>query len=186
MDLERIKERLVKMKAMAERGVGGERDAADRLLRGLAAKYGISLDRIGSEAEREYTVSATTSWQVLIFNQLLGLMRIEQYGDRHVDKLWMSYDEPRVRRGRKRYYTVCTDAQWLELSAKYEVLCRDYRKLLRSFPLAFLMKNDMLMPYDPDTPQYTPPDEEYEAACRLATGIEASRLHRQLEMKGQE
>ena len=33
MDLERIKDRLVKMKAMAERGVGGERDAADRLLR---------------------------------------------------------------------------------------------------------------------------------------------------------
>ena len=53
MDLERIKERLVKMKAMAERGVGGERDAADRLLREIAenGRLGRGVDGADSRAQ---------------------------------------------------------------------------------------------------------------------------------------
>ncbi len=195
MDLERIKERLVKMKAMAERGVGGERDAADRLLREIAAKHGISLDDIESEVEREHIVDIQKSWQRQIFVQLLGLMRIEQYGDRYADKLSLfkrnQYVQTRGRtsRGRMRrrtvacYYTVCTDAQWLEVTAKYAVLCADYERQIKAFPLAFLMRNDLLMPFNPNgkTPS-AKEDEQYCTAETLAAGIQKSHLAKQLEM----
>ena len=192
MDIERLKERLGKMKALADFGIGGERDTAERLIKELSAKYGISLDDIDTEIEREYTIEATQAWQRLIFMQLLGLMRIEQYGDRHADKLNMFCQKHRGGyRGRgkarrqiwvKRYFTVCTDAQWLELSAKFDVLCFDYTKQLKAFPLAFLMSNDLLMPFDPDK-LHTAPDEQYGIAANLAVGIEKSRLSKQLEMK---
>ena len=195
MDLERIKERLVKMKAMAERGVGGERAAADRLLREIAAKHGISLDDIESEVEREHIVDIQKSWQRQIFVQLLGLMRIEQYGDRYADKLSLfkrnQYVQTRGRtsRGRMRrrtvacYYTVCTDAQWLEVTAKYAVLCADYERQIKAFPLAFLMRNDLLMPFNPNgkTPS-AKEDEQYCTAETLAAGIQKSHLAKQLEM----
>lgn len=199
MDLERIKERLAKMKALAERGDGGERDAAERLLRQIAAKHGISLDDIESEVEREHIVDIKKSWQRQIFVQLLGLMRIEQYGDRYADKLSLfkrnQYVQTRGRtsRGRMRrrtvvcYYTVCTDAQWLEVTAKYAVLCADYERQIKAFPLAFLMRNDLLMPFNPNgkTPS-AKEEEQYSTAAALADGIWKSRLNKQLEIKEDE
>lgn len=194
MDIERLKERLGKMKALADFGIGGERAAAENLIRKLAAKYGMSLDDIDTEIEREHTVEATQAWQRQIFLQLLGLMRIEQYGDRHSDKLHMFCQKHRGGyRGRgkarrqiwvKRYFTVCTDAQWLELTAKYSVLCADYIKQLKAFPRAFLVRNDLLMPYNPDAPEPTAEQkEQFAIAEDLATGIKKSLLSKQLEMK---
>ncbi len=194
MDIERLKERLGKMKALANSGIGGERAAAENLIRKLAAKYGMSLDDIDTEIEREHTVEATQAWQRQIFLQLLGLMRIEQYGDRHSDKLHMFCQKHRGGyRGRgkarrqiwvKRYFTVCTDAQWLELTAKYSVLCADYIKQLKAFPRAFLVRNDLLMPYNPDAPEPTAEQkEQFAIAEDLASGIKKSILSKQLEMK---
>lgn len=196
MDLERIKDRLVKMKAMAERGVGGERDAADRLLREIAAKHGISLDDIESEVEREHIVDIQKSWQRQIFVQLLGLMRIEQYGDRYADKLSLfkrnQFVQTRGRKSRGRmrrrtvacYYTVCTDAQWLEVTAKYAVLCADYERQIKAFPLAFLMRNDLLLPFNPNGKKPSAKeDEQYCTAATLAAGIQKLHLDKQLEME---
>lgn len=191
MDADKLKERLRKMKALADFGSGGERDAAERLIREITAKYGITLDDIDDGIERERTVEATT-WKRKIFIQLLGLMRIEQYGDRHVDKLHLYMGHVYVgKRGRKcgrawkaRYYTKCTDAQWLELQAKFTVLCAAYEKQIKAFPLAFLMRNDLLMPADPESPAPTTKEKEaYATAEQLSMGIERTSLNKQLEMK---
>ena len=191
MDADALKERLRKMKALADFGSGGERDAAERLIRELCTKYGISLDDIEEEIERERTIEATL-WKRKIFIQLLGLMRIEQYGDRKADKLNLYVRREWIKtRGRKYgrlrtvcYYTRCTDAQWLELQAKFTVLCAAYEKQIKAFPLAFLMRNDLLMPADPASPAPTAKEEaEYAIAENLSMGIEQTRLHKQLEMK---
>ena len=191
MDADKLKERLRKMKALADFGSGGERDAAERLIHKICAKYGMSLDDIDTEIEREHTVEATT-WKRKIFIQLLGLMRIEQYGDRNADKLKLYVKSEWVKkRGRKcgrawkaRYYTKCTDAQWLALQAKFTVLCAAYEKQIKAFPLAFLMRNDLLMPADPASPAPTAKEEaEYAIAEQLSMGIERTSLSKQLEIK---
>ena len=192
MNLDELKQRLSKMKALANAGTGGERAAADNLIRRLCEKYRLSLDDFDTEVEREHTFQICRPWQRQILQQLLGLMRIEIYNDRHADKLCLFVQRrPGGHRGSgkkrrtfyiKRYYTVCTDFQFLELSAKFEILCRDYDRQLKAFPLAFLMSNDLLMPYDPTRP-HTAPDEEYNTASVLASGIMKSKLHKQLELK---
>lgn len=196
MDLEQIKERLAKMKALAERGVGGERDSAERLLREISVKYGIDLDVISSDVEREHIVNIQKPWQRQIFIQILGLMRIEQYGDRDADKLYLfkrnQYVQTRGRKSRGRtrqrkvacYFTVCTDAQWLELEAKYVVLRADYERQIKAFTLAFMMSNNLLMPYNPNGKKScAEADEQYLTAETLAAGIRKSHLSKQLEMK---
>lgn len=187
-NIEQIKARLAKLMALSERGVGGERDTAERLLHELADRHGISLDDIGSDVEHEYVVKIRHPWQRTIFIQLLGLMRIEQYGDRHAAKL--SLYKRKVRSGSRsrrkivdQFFTVCTDAQWLELEAKYVVLCADYDRQIKAFPLAFLIRNNLLMPYNPDAKAPTAKeDEEYLTAETLACGISKSSLNKQLEM----
>ena len=67
MDLESLKERLRKMKALADFGYGGERDAAERLITEICAKHGISIDEIEADVEREHTVSVKNAWQRKIF-----------------------------------------------------------------------------------------------------------------------
>ena len=42
MNIEEIKRRLMKMKALANAGVGGERANAEKMLAEIAARYGIS------------------------------------------------------------------------------------------------------------------------------------------------
>ena len=192
MDADALKERLRKMKALADFGIGGERDAADRLLRELCTKYGISLGEFDGDIEHERKLEFKAAWARKIFIQLLGLMRIEQYGDRNADKLKLYVKTEWVKkRGRKhgrsckaRYYTRCTDAQWLELQAKQTVLCAAYEKQIKAFPLAFLMRNDLLLPYAPR--QEAPTEKElaeYETAMNLSLGIERTKLHKQLEIK---
>ena len=192
MDIDSLKERLRKMKALADAGYAGERDAAEHLLRKICSKHGLSLDQIADDVEHEHTVSLVGSWQRKIFIQLLGLMRIEQYGDRNSDKLKLKVESMFVtKRGSKRkrvlklrYFTKCTDLQWIELTSKFEVLCAAYTKQLKAFPMAFLMSNDLLMPYDPDSPPPTAKEnEEYATATRLSAGIEQTCLHKQLEVK---
>lgn len=195
MDLERIKDRLRKMKALADFGYGGERDAAERLIREMCEKHDISIDEIESEVEREHTVILGTVWERKIFIQILGLMRIEEYGDRDADKLKLNVEftpvEGKGRRRsqswRRRYFTRCTDLQWLEMISKFDLLCASYRKQFKQFTLAFLMSNDLLMPYDPKSPDMTEKEkEEYETAMRLSNGIEKTALLKQLEDKKQE
>ena len=192
MDADKLKERLRKMKALADFGIGGERDAAERLIREITAKYGITLDDIDDDIEHERKLEFKAAWARKIFIQLLGLMRIEQYGDRNADKLKLYVKSEWVKkRGRKygrsckvRYYTRCTDTQWIELQAKQTVLCAAYEKQIKAFPLAFLMRNDLLMPADPESPAPTTKEKEaYATAEQLSMGIERTSLNKQLEMK---
>ena len=195
MNIDSVKERLRKMKALADFGYCGERAAAERLIGEICAKHGISIDEIEYDVEREHTVALASAWERKICIQLLGLMRIEQYGDRYADKLKLQVEGKWVcKRGRKRsrvvklrYFIKCTDLQWLELTSKFEVLCVAYKKQHKAFLLAFLMSNNLLMPYDPKTPAPAAKEnEEYAVATRMSAGIAPTCLHKQLEAKDTE
>lgn len=181
MNLESLKAKLLKMKALAERGEGGERTVAERMIEEIAARYGLSLDFLDAAIERTFYVNFTTCWQRGLFMQLLGLMRIDRYGDRHADKLSLFY-----RRGASKLkcHMVCTEEEWLELYAKFEVLKRDYKRQLDAFYRAFLIANDLLMPFDPDNAPSKAECDMDDVAESMAMGITKSKLHRQLEMKG--
>ena len=177
MNLEDLKEKLVKMKSLAERGEGGERETANRLIEELAAKYGISLDFLGNETKRHYEIRFSAVWQRRLFGQLMGLLRLEKYGSRDADELILYFN----RRDRLKCNTTCTEMEWLELTTKHSVLCADYKRQQRAFYTAFLMANDLLMPFDPKSPPPTPKEEkEYDDAFSLSAGIKRSEIFTQI------
>ena len=57
---EELLRRLERVKELAERGVGGEKENAEALLNRLMAKYGISEEDIEDTAERDYFIHGKT------------------------------------------------------------------------------------------------------------------------------
>ena len=79
MNLEEIKSRLMKMKALANAGVGGERANAEKLLVELAEKYGINLDEFeDGEEVVSFVFKFSSTWQRKLLSQLVALMRQEK------------------------------------------------------------------------------------------------------------
>lgn len=180
--IDKIKNKLRKLKALADRGVDGEADNAQRLLAEVAQKYGIILDELDLEAEEQirFTVKLPKQWQSDIFRQLVALMRMEKCGDPYNIEVLKFYS---FKSNPKQFYIHCTKAEWLELAAKYEVLASDYEKQIKSFTLAFLMRNKLLLPpRDNHNKKLTQKErEEYFRASILSQGIEKSAMNKQLE-----
>ena len=188
MNIDEVKGRLMKMKALANAGVGGERANAEQLLEELAAKYGINLDDLDGEEIEEHDIHFPQPWQQRLFGQLAGIMRQEKRkrGEalRYKEfELWR-HTSGYGKRRKISFYTYATKCDWLELSAKFEVLKADYKRQKENFYLAFLIANDLLL--DPDTDAPKPTREEMKAymeASRMSNGIERSNLNKQLENK---
>lgn len=188
MNLEEIKRRLMKMKALANAGVGGERANAERLLAELAAKHGINLDDLDGEEIEEFEVKFTQAWQRKLLGQLTAIMRQEKRkrGEVLRDKeceLWRSRFGSKYCKFEE-FTVYATRCDWLELTAKFEVLKAAYKRQCKNFYLAFLMANDLLTDPDYDAPKPTREQlEAYNEALRLSLGIERSSLNKQLENK---
>ena len=188
MNIDEIKARLMKMKALANAGVGGERANAEKLLAELAAKHGINLDEFEDGEEiKEYEVKFTQLWQRRLFSQLEGIMRQEKKkrGEMLRDNELTLY-RSRFGYGKfckvTKFSTYATRSDWLELMAKFEVLKAAYKRQQKSFYLAFLMANDLLTDPENDAPEPTPEERKaYKAATFMSMGIERTSLHPQLE-----
>ena len=180
MTREEILERLRKMKALADRGVGGERENAERLLAEIAAEHGINLAELEEVKLDDFYVTLKESWKWKMLSQLCALKRqeLKMEGaslEGHRMSTWKC-------RGKNLYsVSKCTKAEWLELMAKFEVLARAYKRQQEDFYHAFLMANDLLL--EPDDEAKPLSREERSRLFRIAQmsmGIEKSQLNKQL------
>ena len=185
MNLEEIKSRLMRMKALADAGVGGEQANAEKLLVELAAKYGINLDEFeDGEEVVEYKFNFSSTWQRKLFSQLVGLLCQEKANRGEVlrEKELNIYTWAFGRGRENERFTYAKKSDWLELMAKFEVLKAAYKRQQKSFYLAFLMANDLLTEPENDAPEPTPEEKKaYKAASFMSLGIERTSLHRQIE-----
>ncbi len=181
-----IIDRLVKMKSLASDGVGGERETASRLLAKIAAKYHIDLDAIDDAEEEEslHPLDIPRGWKLDLFIQLMALMRLEKYGTQKAIGHCTVIRNYKLRKGRhhiESHSAKCTMAQFIELQSKFAVLSHDFDRQRKSLFRAFLLANDLLLPYTPDSKPQT--DEEKaicEEAWNLSRGIEKTILSKQL------
>ncbi len=181
--------RLMKMKALAERGEGGERTAAESLLSAISEKYGINLDDLEHETETEYPLLVGKGWRLSLFSQLAAIIRLEQYGDIEAEHChvivrsryaWGSGRNPRRTVKHDRFFRG-TQSQFLELTAKFGILSRDYEAQRKAFYTAFLSRNGLLLPYG--TLKRKPTEKEIKEAGlaeRLAAGITPSTIRKMI------
>lgn len=173
-------DRLAKMKALADGGVGGERENAARLLGEVARRYGVDLSALDAAAvEKRHDFDFKNGWRMDLFRQLVCLARLEEYGSLEVDHLQLYNQKLGNRLVGK--FCKCTDAQWVEIMAKYTILARDYEQQLGLFFRAFLEANDLLV----DAPcRRIPTKKEMEdamMAMQMSVGIKKSQLRKQIE-----
>ena len=63
---EELLKRLERVKALAERGVGGEKENAEALLKRLMEKYDISDEDIEDTSTRTYFIRYQTQWERML------------------------------------------------------------------------------------------------------------------------
>ena len=186
--------RLRKIAALASHGVGGEAANAALMLDRIAAEHGIDIVDLDSERKSMHTYrTGREQWRRDLFCQILWRLDRDISCYNAISPANPTATRLCVRRRKGKSFSrgsrwtfnairaECTDGQFIECVAKFEVLQRDYARQLKAFYRAFLVANDLLCAPDPDSPD--PTEEEVrrcEEAARLAIGIEASQIRKQI------
>ena len=179
MTREEILERLRKMKALADRGEGGERENAERLLAEIAAENGIDLDELDDCELKSFTIVLPQKFSRKLLCQLCALKRkkLERDGalaSKEDDRLtmWSTFHK------NKFVVKSCTDAEWIEISTKLEILTRAFKKQMDEFYSAFLLANDLMVDADEDEEKELSLAERQKMhrIARMSMGIEKTNL----------
>lgn len=130
-------ELLKKIKALADRGVDGERESAQTLLTRLMEQYGISETEIEEERRETAWFPYSQETERRLLNQIIymvtgagGFGCVGEYSGRK----------------RKKMGTECTAAEQLEIEANYAFFKEAMKKELEIFYSAFANKNNLFPP----------------------------------------
>ena len=132
------KRRLERVKALAERGVGGEKENAEALLNRLMAKYSISEEDIEDTAERDYFIRYHNFWE----RKLIVQIAYKHLGSGHC----CGTVGTQSGRPHKKICVTCTPAQYIEIEADFEFYKAAWEEELAIFYSAFISKNDIFPP----------------------------------------
>lgn len=148
---EKLKARIVKLQALAERGIGGEKATAQKKLSELLEKNGIeSLEELQQDKEDYYLFSYNGKAQQKLLRQcmykVLGFER------------WTKGGIYRSKGTRQKIGIYCTLAEKIEIELEFEFYRNLFDKELEDFLLAFISAQDI---YPKDAPkanlqEYTP------------------------------
>lgn len=170
---EEIIEKVQKMKALAERGIGGEKENATQMVERMMEEYDITEDDLREDAvERRWLrFNSKDKYAKKLMAQII-------YAVTGVGEYWT--------RGRKAVAGVeCTAAQEIEIASKYAFYYEAYLEDLEVFYSAFINKNGIF----PETTDSDDDDEEREIDYEylkkvqgMMKGMEKHDYHKQLEV----
>ena len=185
MDREEILNKIRKVQALAEQGVDGEKESAEKRLAEMMEKYDITWEDLGKEEEIIFWYTAKgKDWKMLI-NQILGINGIrhafvEPNGqDKNTKFLRSCADRPRG----ANVVMICSRVKFIELTTAYEIYQRSFDEHYESFIYAFLFRNNLLGTGGGD--HQTTPEEQrmLERSTMMLSGIEKAQIHKQIEAK---
>ena len=149
-------ELLKKLKTLAERGVGGEKENAATKLAELMAKYGVSEADLSDDVLNDYEFVYKDQYQRKILNQIFYKVNHER-------------DVLRYRHGRGQRSVLlfrATAAEALEARLEYDFYCDLWSDEVNFFLLAFIQKHRIFWE-NPDPP----PDPDWDDTKMLRLGL---------------
>lgn len=170
-----------KIKALAEQGIEGEKDNAEKLLKSLMKKHIISIEDLEDEkVERFYfqIPPSTHELEYRVLHQLTGIFKIKLYG-RFPPKSMKKY------RLKGNYMIECSKVIYLEINAKYEFYIARMEKRIDEFFYAFCIKNNLLVDPGEKVELSEEDKKEYRNAVKLSMGMERDSFAKQIEKKSQ-
>lgn len=133
---DKTKEKLSRLKALAERGVGGERDNAGKLLGKLLKKYNARLDELDDEREQDFFFKYSGKEQQTLLAQVASFV-ID--APEHCFYCTTSSG----RRSKTNMCIVCTKAQKLEIEFLFDFYKRLWEKEKKTILTAFCLKHEL-------------------------------------------
>lgn len=135
---ERLLEKLGKVKALADRGEGGEKESAERTLAALMKRYGITEEDLEDKKVTIHWIRYKTDWE----RRLLGQLAYMHLGTGHSFGCVGRY----TKRPRKEVGIECTPAQYIEIEADFAFYSEAMKEEMELFYSAFLQKNGLFPP----------------------------------------
>lgn len=187
MNREDIIQKILKVKALAERGTEGEKANAEKMLNLLMKKYGITDDDIDLDKVDVYLIDTENPLFLQLFVQVYhlnyGRKREILDANRMPKKLkreWASYGY-----GDKdgNVAIKCTKAEFIEIKMLFDIYKEDFKRQMDTFMYAYFMKNDLLVPRTEEDTDESSPDDIKKAlqAMQMSGGIEKKEIHKMIE-----
>lgn len=166
-----------KLKALADKGIGGEKTNAIEMLEALCKKHNIRIEDLDQEEKKEYFFKINIS-DAKFFNQIVhGVNRsIPVYGEfpkKHIKEYYLPGN----------FAIDCTCYEYIEIEAKFNFYLALYKEEVDIFYTAFLKANDLLIVDDKssDLGQWT--EEElanYRRAVEMSGNIKKGEFAKQI------
>ena len=129
-------ELIKKIKALAERGEGGEKEGAQKKLRELMQKYGIEDLDLSDDVKNIYEFQYKNTQERQILLQLL----YKKYGEEFVKD---AYKRRKGRGSRSQFLFRCTRADFTTLSIEYEFYVSLWNEEVEFFLSSFIQKHKL-------------------------------------------
>jgi hypothetical protein len=129
-----------KLKALADKGVGGEKLNAEKMLNSLLKKHNLTIEDIEGEKTDNYFFKLKKEEDERLWSQIVKSVNpdINCYGElpaKEVRRLKMDGN----------YFITSTLAEYIEIEAKFNIYKRLYKEELNVFYHAFCTANDILV-----------------------------------------
>jgi hypothetical protein len=155
---EAVLDRLRKIQALAQQGVGGERENAQRMLETALKRHGLTLaDLGGTETKDWYEFEYRGEWERKLLIQTASMVaNMKEY--RH------------AKRNRTKLEFELTLAERVELEITFDVLKAAFQEQMGEFFTAFLLRNRVFWPSerDEDAPEPERTPEQRARAKRIS------------------
>lgn len=175
MNDENVKARIRKLLALAERGVGGEKETANRMLNKMLDRHGMTMDDLRDDRRSMHPVKCASDFERRLVAQIMAKVQNSP-----------SPDVFKIGRSRLTLNIYVTPAELVEFSIHWEALRKDLAKCLNNACLAFIHTNS-LFPADPgdvdDEPMTPERMAEIEAITAMMSGMEPTAVHQRIDHK---
>lgn len=146
---QKVKDRIYKLLELSNRGVGGEKDNAEKRLMALLKKYSLSMnDLVDTESRSEITIYYKTKFESRLANQILYQMGLDK-------------DSYELIGDRNKIYVECTKSEETEFKLKYSIYKLALKKEMELTYQAFIQAQGIF-------PENSTPEEKEYTAEELA------------------
>ena len=139
-----VDERMLKIVELARAGMGGEKEAAQRILQRICAKQGLSYEDLINDTSEKYSEHLIVTGKLTKSEQTIAAQVVYRFAtSKDNPELWTS--RSRHNRVLKGFIAVCTPTQAAEAQYAVDLFLRAYRaevkRIERETKIAFIMKH---------------------------------------------
>lgn len=161
---DKLLETAKKLKALSDRGVGGEKENAIQMLERFMQKHGITAEMIEGRIVKKHYVYLEPMFEKRFFYQICanvlgGSVSMIHYRYKLTKK--------QIYKGKDRYGIECTDAEFIEIEAKHEFYFKHFLDELDLFRSAFIQKNKLYQKVENDSDDIEQPELSLEEKQKL-------------------